>query len=419
MVLALTADILPSSFFDAPDGRISLTPEGGSSPYTYVWSTGDTTAEIVVPAGIYTVTVTDASALTITEVYTVTQPLKFDLRINPYTVGLLSDTIIRDLYCRKVIGEGNQIIGRGKAAQSFYIRSSGASYDTIGTVIGGKEPDGSGGLTLSVYEQTTPYDVVHITKEGVSILGNLTISGSTTEVVVNDIKVQDHTISLSAFESTAAGVDGSGMLIGTGAAQRSFLYSSTADAFAFDASVYVQGSGNIRIGDSWANAPTVLTKDSFSVSHGVPGIKLDGTGLTLTNCLLVDPIPTTDHVISDHGITHLATGKFFGWDSIDSIWSTSGDDMRANSFKADGATFSSAGLSVPISNSADTVRMNSTGFNVGSAVSLTQEGLGLVSNDACIYFGNRAWRLIYDATENALVFEKFQDGGYVVKLTLD
>ncbi len=40
-------------------GSIVATPVGGQSPYTYIWSTGDTTASVSVEAGTYTATVTD------------------------------------------------------------------------------------------------------------------------------------------------------------------------------------------------------------------------------------------------------------------------------------------------------------------------------------------------------------------------
>jgi gliding motility-associated-like protein len=48
------------SCFDGSDGQIGLVVTGGTQPYTYVWSTGDTTQNLLnIPAGSYTVTVTD------------------------------------------------------------------------------------------------------------------------------------------------------------------------------------------------------------------------------------------------------------------------------------------------------------------------------------------------------------------------
>lgn len=48
-----------------PDGKVTAVPFGGTPPYTYLWSTGATTAQITgLPEGTYTVTVTDAKGCT-------------------------------------------------------------------------------------------------------------------------------------------------------------------------------------------------------------------------------------------------------------------------------------------------------------------------------------------------------------------
>jgi hypothetical protein len=53
----------------------TATPSGGTSPYTYSWNTGDTTATINnVPAGNYTVTVTDSVGCSATQIVSITQP---------------------------------------------------------------------------------------------------------------------------------------------------------------------------------------------------------------------------------------------------------------------------------------------------------------------------------------------------------
>lgn len=48
-----------------PDGKVTAVPFGGTPPYTYLWSTGATTAQITgLPQGTYTVTVTDVKGCT-------------------------------------------------------------------------------------------------------------------------------------------------------------------------------------------------------------------------------------------------------------------------------------------------------------------------------------------------------------------
>ncbi len=49
-------------------GTASLSPLGGTAPYTYLWSNGDTTATATgLPAGLHTVTLTDANGCTLTD----------------------------------------------------------------------------------------------------------------------------------------------------------------------------------------------------------------------------------------------------------------------------------------------------------------------------------------------------------------
>ena len=57
------------------DGSVTAAPTGGTSPYTYTWNTGDTQAtDTGLPAGTYTITVTDANGCTATGQSTVTEP---------------------------------------------------------------------------------------------------------------------------------------------------------------------------------------------------------------------------------------------------------------------------------------------------------------------------------------------------------
>lgn len=64
------------SCFGGTNGTATVTPSGGSTPYTYNWTpsggTGQTGTNL--SAGNYTVTVTDAGGCTITRSYTITQP---------------------------------------------------------------------------------------------------------------------------------------------------------------------------------------------------------------------------------------------------------------------------------------------------------------------------------------------------------
>ncbi|NOQ76070.1 MAG: T9SS type A sorting domain-containing protein [Crocinitomix sp.] len=70
------------SCYGGDNGSIAIVMEGGVAPYTYDWSTGDTDAEIEgLTAGIYTVTVTDATGCSITETFEVLESDPIDVSI--------------------------------------------------------------------------------------------------------------------------------------------------------------------------------------------------------------------------------------------------------------------------------------------------------------------------------------------------
>ncbi|MBW7937014.1 MAG: SprB repeat-containing protein, partial [Flavobacteriales bacterium] len=78
----LIDDLVSSSFGGyniscngATDGSIDLTVSGGTLPYSFLWSNGQTSEDITgLAAGIYTVTVTDGAAVTQSASITLTEP---------------------------------------------------------------------------------------------------------------------------------------------------------------------------------------------------------------------------------------------------------------------------------------------------------------------------------------------------------
>lgn len=68
------------------DGAINLLVTGGNTTYTYSWSNGETTQNIdSLPAGIYTVTITDANGCTFSDNITLTQPGAYSSAISSPT----------------------------------------------------------------------------------------------------------------------------------------------------------------------------------------------------------------------------------------------------------------------------------------------------------------------------------------------
>jgi len=78
--LAVTLEKTDLVCFGLPLGEAEATATGGTPPYTYAWSTGDTTATInQLSAGSYSVTVTDNVGDTVAASTTLTQPTKVEV----------------------------------------------------------------------------------------------------------------------------------------------------------------------------------------------------------------------------------------------------------------------------------------------------------------------------------------------------
>ncbi|TXB63594.1 SdrD B-like domain-containing protein [Phaeodactylibacter luteus] len=68
-------DVTEPRCFAQPTGSVTALPAGGTAPYSYLWSNGQTGPTIAnITAGSYSVTVTDASSNSVVESVTVTQP---------------------------------------------------------------------------------------------------------------------------------------------------------------------------------------------------------------------------------------------------------------------------------------------------------------------------------------------------------
>lgn len=412
-VLTITSSVADASSFGATDGTISIVPTGGTAPYSYLWSNGATTASITAAAGVYTLTVHDANGLTLTQSFSIAQPLVFNVDATLPDTGLLSDTLCRDLHGRAIYVNAETIVGRGAAEATHSLFTSTTSYKTGSTFRTVFEPDGNCGQFLSPYDTAgVAHDVVHITIDGVEINGNLVINGSTTKVEVNQIVVDDKLIVLQQNASTASALDGTGIQFGQSQLNRTLLYSSASDALVW--------SGNLNA-TSLNSGPNFLTPSTFTAGSAAGSIVLDDFGLTITNAKLVNAIPTSAQIMSDRGILVRATGQTFGYVGTTSSWNTSGDPIEAGGFSIPngGPSLTSSMLSYATATSAQNT-FGSTGLVVGNTVSISTDGIDIQDNNACCYFGNRAWRISYDPVENALNFDKQQpDGSFLNKLTLD
>ena len=119
-LLHATARPMDASCFDAANGSVDLSVSGGTAPYSYQWSNGATTQDLVaLGAGTYAVTVTDAHGCTATASATVGQPATL--------TALASKT---DASCTGSLGSIDLAVGGGTAPYSF-LWSNGATTQNL------------------------------------------------------------------------------------------------------------------------------------------------------------------------------------------------------------------------------------------------------------------------------------------------
>ena len=106
--LALEGNVTSVSCYSYSTGAIDLTVTGGTPAYTYVWSNGATTEDLNnLPAGTYSVTVTDSHGCVISDSYVVTQPPMWTVNITGPTAACCNDPGDVDYYASvDGVGEG-------------------------------------------------------------------------------------------------------------------------------------------------------------------------------------------------------------------------------------------------------------------------------------------------------------------------
>ncbi|MBI3883250.1 MAG: SprB repeat-containing protein, partial [Sphingobacteriales bacterium] len=153
-VLAAQLTATPVTCNGRYDGTATATVTGGTTPYSYTWSSGATTATVSgLPAGTYTVTITDAKNCTLPKQITVTEP-----------AALLVQLTATDVKCY-----GN------------------ADGTVTATVTGGNTPytyQWSNGATTAVINVTqASYDVRVTDAKGCNILSNVAVVNSPAQVI--------------------------------------------------------------------------------------------------------------------------------------------------------------------------------------------------------------------------------------------
>lgn len=108
--------------------QLTLTVTGGTAPYTYLWSNGAVTRDLVnVAAGVYTVTITDANLCTTTASGTVLQPAS----------ALSGTTAVTNVKCFGGSTGAVNLTVTSRTAPYTYLWSNGATTEDLVNVVAG------------------------------------------------------------------------------------------------------------------------------------------------------------------------------------------------------------------------------------------------------------------------------------------
>ena len=133
--LSASATLQQVSCFNASNGGINLTVSGGTTPYTYNWSNGQTTEDLTnIPSGTYSVTITDINGCFTSNTFTIIQPSNYSVSLTPQNVLCFG-------------GNSGQIFSvvNGGTAPYTYLWNSGANTSNLTGLI-------AGNYTLSVID---------------------------------------------------------------------------------------------------------------------------------------------------------------------------------------------------------------------------------------------------------------------------
>ncbi|MCF8415721.1 MAG: gliding motility-associated C-terminal domain-containing protein [Crocinitomicaceae bacterium] len=115
------------------DGSIDLTIGGGVTPYTYSWNTGATSEDLTnVPAGVYSVTVTDLNGCQIVSTITLTQPTALTQAVTAFTYPSGSNISCFGLSD----GSIDLTIGGGNPGYTYVWSNGGLTQDITGLPAG-------------------------------------------------------------------------------------------------------------------------------------------------------------------------------------------------------------------------------------------------------------------------------------------
>ena len=157
------------------DGTASIGASGGTSPYYYLWSNGDTSSTAFsLAAGTYTVTITDGNGCTLTDVTSITEP-----------ATLVSATVVdSNVSCNTLSDGGATSSATGGTMPYTYAWSNSATTASITGVVSGTYSvtitDNNGCTSTNSTSITEPATLVAVTAVDSNVSCNTFTDGGAT-----------------------------------------------------------------------------------------------------------------------------------------------------------------------------------------------------------------------------------------------
>ncbi|MCF8370155.1 MAG: PKD domain-containing protein [Bacteroidales bacterium] len=152
--LLVLASISEVSCFVGSDGSADFTISGGTSPYSFIWSNGETTEDISgLVAGTYSVTVNDAGTLVVDTSFTISEPSEI------FVSGIVADVSVYG-------GSDGSIdisVSGGTPPYSFSWSNNATTEDLFGIAAGVYDVeilDANSCMLTAIYTLTEPIDTL-------------------------------------------------------------------------------------------------------------------------------------------------------------------------------------------------------------------------------------------------------------------
>ena len=259
--------------------------------------------------------------------------------------------------------------------------------------------DGSGSpasIDFGVYQDGSSVPVLQVSPDGMTISGDIDVSGGSTVFATSVIEVADIDIVLGSDATELSQLDGGGMIIGNDNSG-TFEFKINLDSLRWDtnAGVNLDGSHAFTVGDDMSLDSSGLNFDQLRLTS-TEGLVFDDTGLSLT-------IGSTDSTVLSHD------GLVIGSDI--SISRTTGFSVGSSSFSGDSLSFGST--------PGEETTIDDTSISLGSDLILNHDGIYLQNTGSSLYFGpSQEWKITYNNTTQNILFQFYETSGYVTKFEI-